>query len=256
MSLRNVALDRSSEALSLAARSWLHATTLMFLGVLLTACVGVKQAPPAAPPGLPSQCIAPASRSIERVFDLDRSHSTLRILTYRGGKLAHLGHNHLIASRDLWGYGALAKTLDASHFALCVPVHSLIIDDPQLRAAAGEAFTEKVSDSDIAGTRRNMLSERQLDGERYPYIVVLGRIVGGEPPQLSMELEVHVRDKVRTIPIIARFEQSAHSVMVNGSAQVKQTDLGLQPYTVLFGALTVRDEIDIQFDLRATAAGR
>ena len=84
------------------------------------------------------------------MFDLDRSHSTLRILTYRGGKLAHLGHNHLIASRDLWGYGALAKTLDASRFALCVPVHSLIIDDPQLRAAAGEAFTEEVNDSDIA----------------------------------------------------------------------------------------------------------
>lgn len=242
--------------MSLVAPSWVRTATLMLSGLLLTACVGVKQAPPVAPPGLPSQCIAPASRSTERVFNLDRSNSTLRILTYRGGKLAHLGHNHLIASRDLWGYGVLAKALDASRFALCIPVQTLIVDDPQLRAVAGEAFTEKVTDSAIASTRRNMLSERQLDGERYPYIVVLGRIVGGEPPQLSMELEVHVRDKVRTIPIIARFEQSVQSAMVNGSAQVKQTDLGLQPYTVLFGALTVRDEIDIQFDVRATAGGR
>ncbi len=255
MRLRNVVLDQSIEALGLAARSWRHATTLMLLGLLLTACVGVKQAPPAAPPGLPSQCIAPASRSIGRVFNLDRSNSTLRILTYRGGKLAHLGHNHLITSRDLWGYGVLAKALDASRFALCVPVQTLIVDDPQLREVAGEAFAEEVTDSAIAGTRRNMLGERQLNGDHYPYIVVVGRIVGDQAPQVSMELELHVRDKVHTVPAVARFEQSARSVVISGSVQVKQTDLGLQPYTVLFGALTVRDEIDIQFDLRATAAG-
>lgn len=256
MRLRNIALDRSSEALSPAVRSWMRAAALGLPALLLAACVGVKQVPPAAPPGLPSQCIAPASRGTERVFNLDRSTSTLRILTYRGGKLAHLGHNHLIASRDLWGYGVLAKTLDASHFALCVPVQTLVVDDAQLRVAEGKAFAQEVSDSAVAGTRRNMLSERQLDGERYPYIVVLGRIVGGEPPQVSMELELHVRDKVHTIPMTARFEQSARSVIVSGSVQVKQTDLGIQPYTVLFGALTVRDEIDIQFEVRTTSAVR
>lgn len=254
MTLCNVATDCSSCAWSFAIRSWLRASVLVLPGLLLVACVGVKRAPP-APPGLPSQCIAPATRGTERVFDLDRTHSTLHILTYRGGKLAHLGHNHLIAARDLWGYGVLAKTLDASRFALCVPVQALVVDDPQLRAAAGEAFAEEVTESAVAGTRRNMLSERQLDGEHYPYIVVLGHIVGDEAPQVSMELELRVRDKVHTIPAAATFERSGGSVHINGNAQVKQTDLGIQPYTVLFGALTVRDEIDIQFDVRATAAG-
>jgi hypothetical protein len=199
--------------------------------------------------------MAPSARSGERLLTIDRSNSTLRILTYRGGKLAHLGHNHLIASRDLWGYGLLAKTLTASRFAVCVPVQTLIVDDPEMRAAAGKAFAEEVTDSAAAGTRRNMLSERQLDGECYPYIIVLGRIVGGGAPQISMDIELHVRNKVHTIPITARFEQSARSVIVSGNVEVKQTDLGIQPYTALFGALTVRDEVDIQFDVRATAAG-
>ena len=101
-----------------------------------------------------------------------------------------------------------------------------------------------------------MLSERQLDSARYPYIVVLGHIAGGKAPQVSVELELHVRDKVHTVSTTARFEQSARSVIVSGNVQVKQTDLGIQPYTALFGALTVRDEIDIQFDVRTTAAGR
>lgn len=253
--MRNVALDPGNERLSFAVRSWARAMALWLPALLLAACVGVRQAPP-APPGLPSQCIAPAAPSAERVFTLDRSKSMLHILTYRAGKLAHLGHNHVIASRDLWGYGVLTKTLDASHFALCVPARTLIVDDSKLRAAAGDAFAEEVDESDIARTRRNMLSERQLDSERYPYIIVLGRIVGGGSAQVSMELELHVRDKVHTIPITARFEHSARSVIVRGGVQVKQSDLGIQPYTVLFGALTVRDEIDIQFDVWANAAGR
>jgi hypothetical protein len=250
-----VALDLSSKTLSYSARSWVRATALGFPALLLAACVGVRQAPPAAPPGLPSQCMAPTARTGERLLTIDRSNSTLRILTYRGGKLAHLGHNHLIGSRDLWGYGLLAKTLTTSRFAVCVPVQSLIVDDPEMRAAAGKAFAEEVTDSAAAGTRRNMLSERQLDGARYPYIVVLGHVAGGKAPQVSMKLELHVRDTVHTAPITARFEQSARSVIVSGNVEVKQTDLGIQPYTALFGALTVRDEIDIQFDVRATAAG-
>ena len=250
----NVAQERINMTLCPAVPSRVAALGLATL--LLAACVGVKQAPPAAPPGLPSQCIAPAAPGAEHVFTLDRSKSTLHILTYRAGKLAHLGHNHVIASRDLWGYGVLTKTLNASYFALCVPLQTLIVDDSKLRAAAGDAFSEKVDKSDIARTRRNMLSERQLDSERYPYIIVLGRIVGGGSAQVSMELELHVRGKVRTVPITASFEHSARSVIVSGSVQVKQTDLGIQPYTVLFGALTVRDEIDIQFDVWATASGR
>lgn len=251
----NTETDWNGEALSLAVRPWARAAAFVLPGLLLAACVGVKQTPPAVPPALPAQCVPPAGGS-ERLLTIDRSNSTLRILTYRGGKAAHLGHNHLIASRELWGYGVLAKTLEASHFALCIPVQSLIVDDPQLRAAAGEAFADEVGDSAVAGTRRNLLSERQLDGERYPYIVVLGRIVAGETPQVSMELELRVLDKAHTVPLTARLEQFHRGVIVSGGLQVKQTDLGIQPYSVLFGALTVRDAIDIKFDVRAKTAVR
>ncbi len=228
---------------------------LLVLG--LAACVRVREAPPPeAPLALASECVPPTERSDGKLLSIDRGASELRILSYRAGRLAHLGHNHVIASRDLWGYAVLAKTLTGSRFALCVPVKTLIVDDPQLRAAAGAEFASEVPETTSAGTRRNMLRESQLDGTRHPFIVVLGHIVGGTPPQVAMALELRVREAVHSAPITVRFERSAGGVLVSGELEVRQTDLGIQPYSALFGALVVRDEIAIQFQARATSKVR
>lgn len=230
---------------------------ILVFGLVLGACVGVRKAPPPeAPVALPSECVPPTTGTDGTLLKLDRDESELRILAYRGGRLAHLGHNHVIASRDLWGYAVLGETLDRSRFALCVPVGSLIVDDPQLRAAAGEAFASEVSENAISATRRNMLSETQLDGARYFFILVLGQIVTGTPPQVTMALELHVREAVYTVPVSVRFERLPGSVLASGHLEIKQTSLGINPYSALFGALTVRDELAIQFRVRATSTVR
>lgn len=227
------------------------------LVIVLAACVPMPEAPPPAPEApaaLPSRCAPPAEPVGGQLLTIDGGDSVLRILIHRGGRLARLGHNHVIASRDLWGYAVLARTLTASRFVLCVPVNTLVVDDPQLRAAAGEEFTSELSDAAVAGTRRNMLSATQLDGAEHPFIVVLGRIVGGTPPQVTIELKVYVRDTFHTVPVTVQFEQAAQGVIASGSLELRQTDLGMRPYSALFGALTVRDQFAIQFRLRATAA--
>lgn len=238
-------------------RSATRGAALVLLALALGACVRVREAPPsAAPVALPAACVPPTGQIDGSLLRIDQRDSELRILTYRGGRLANAGHNHVIASRDLWGYAVLAKTLTDSRFALCVPVDSLIVDDPQLRAAAGEEFASEVSETAVSGTRRNMLGETQLDGTRHPFIVVLGRIVAGTPPQVTIALELRVREAVYTLPVSVRFERSAGGVLASGDLKIRQTDLGIQPYSVLFGALTVRDELAIQFRARATPALR
>lgn len=227
------------------------------LGFALGACVGVRKAPPPeAPVAVPAECVPPETGTEGTLLKLDRDESELRILTYRGGRLAHLGHNHVIASRDLWGYAVLGQRLQGSRFALCVPVDSLIVDDLQLRASAGEEFASEVSEATVSSTRRNMLSETQLDGARHPFILVLGRIVAGTSPQVTMAVAVHVREAVYTVPVSVRFEHLPGGVLASGHLDIKQTSLGIQPYSALFGALTVRDELTIQFRVRAMSTVR
>lgn len=234
-----------------------HGAVLVLLGLVVGGCVRVREAaPPEAPAALPAECAPPTGQSDGTLLRIDRDDSQLRILAYRAGQLAHLGHNHVIASRELSGYAVLAKTLTGSRFVLCIPVNSLTVDDPQLRAATGEEFASEVSETAIAGTRRNMLKETQLDGTRYPFIVVLGHIADGTPPQLTMALELRVRAATHTVPAVVHFERSGGNVLVSGSLEIKQTDLGIQPYSALFGALLVRDELAIRFQIRATSRAR
>ena len=84
-------------------------------------------------------------------FVLDpASRITLRV--YRAGRLAHLGHNHVIEAVDLdgrlWGLdhgGGLAD--------LRLRVNRLRVDDPAARTAAGEAFAT----ASVIAVRRELL---------------------------------------------------------------------------------------------------
>ncbi len=71
-----------------------------------------------------------------------------------------------------------------------------------------------------------------------------------------MAVELRVREGVYTVPVSARFERSARGVLARGNLEIKQTSLGIQPCSALFGALTVRDELVIQFRVRAMSTAR
>jgi hypothetical protein len=230
---------------------------LVLLGAILTACARAPVAPPGETPiSLPSECMAPAGPVDGQLLAIDPNRSELRLFVYRGGQLARLGHNHIIASRDLRGYAIVTKPLAGSRFVLCVPVERLVVDDPKLRAEAGSDFATEVSESAVAGTRRNMLSETQLDGVHYPFIIVLGHVVNQAPPQVTLEVTLRVRGAVYTTRVATRFEQRGQGVSASGDLQLRQTALGIQPYTAVFGALVVRDEITAQFRVSAIAVRR
>ena len=57
-----------------------------------------------------------------------------------------------------------------SRFDISVPVNELTIDEPAMRELAGADFPPGVPQSARDGTRKNMLSEALLDGEKYPAI--------------------------------------------------------------------------------------
>jgi hypothetical protein len=96
--------------------------------------------------------------------------SLLQILVYRGGAMARLGHNHVIASHHLSGSVFVADDPLQSRFDIRVPVKDLTIDEPAMREMAGPDFPPGVPQSARDGTRKNLLSEALLDGEKYPTI--------------------------------------------------------------------------------------
>lgn len=199
-------------------------------------------APPATapPPGL-------------TVYRIDPDRSQLRLLVYRSGPLARLGHDHVILARGLSGWIAHPDQPAEATFYLRIPADEFVVDDDQARALAGPQFAAPVDDEAKDGTRHNLLGAAMLDAAQHPSIEILGTAVAGTEPDLRATVLVRVagHDSTQVVPF--RLLRSAGVLTASADFPLRQTDLGLTPFSVMMGALRVEDEIHVNVSLVASA---
>ena len=231
------------------------------LALLLAACGAPR--PRHAPPQNPIE--APSTPNIPgpgRAYRIDESRSELRILVYRAGPLAHLGHNHVIINRSLHGVVDLAETGE-SVFSMEVPAAGFVVDDAQARSQEGADFAAAVPDDAKAGTLRNMLSTALLDADEFPTIVVKGAAavpkdahqagVQGGPSSgdVVVAVAISVAGHESTINVPLNLQRDSNHLSARGSLELRQSALGLTPYSLMLGALQVQDAMTIKFDIVA-----
>jgi len=220
------------------------------IALLLAAC-GPRE-PVSRAPVDQAPSVAPADAVSYRLVP---GESEIRILAYRDGPLASLGHNHVISTTVIDGVLALASPVGRSTVRLAFPVQSLEIDIPAQRREEGDDFPGELDQSAIDGTRSNMLGEKLLDAVSYPEVSLRSREITGELPELRLLMDVSVRDQVVAIEIPVTVTSGDGQLVASGEATVRQTDLGLQPFSVGLGALSVRDELELKFRLVARPGG-
>lgn len=182
----------------------------------------------------------------------------MTIRVFRGGPLAKAGHNHVIASHTLHGALYVPADLTRTTFEVSFPVAELTVDEASLRAKENEAdFPPEVPDSAKEGTRKNMLGAALLDSEHSPEIrlrslSLLQQAVPAGSAEWQARVQVIVRDRPSTVLVPVHYEQHADKIVVSGDFPLKQTDLGLTPFSALLGALQVVDEMQIRFRIYFT----
>jgi hypothetical protein len=215
---------------------------------LVTACAVQRPAPPEpapeAPQGFPQAYYRQVAAQGAPVFRIDPAASLVLIEVHRGGSLARLGHDHVVASHDVQGFVAPnAKRAD-----LYLRLDRLVVDEPALRKQAG--FDTQPTEEDIAGTRRNMLSS--MEAGTFPFALV--HIVRSEGrSEQAFDVTVTVHGVERTVQAPVQVEMSATAVVASGRIALKQTDFGITPLSVLGGAIQVQDEVNVRFAIRAAA---
>ncbi len=221
--------------------------------ILLTLLVaGCPQHP--TPPAGPRGHAVPAAH-LGRPYDVVATESLLTILVYRSGPLAKAGHNHVIASHELAGTIYVPADVMRTTFEIRVPVGGMTVDEAPLRAKEGADFSADVPDSAREGTRRNMLGEALLDAARYPQIVLQSeRLEGRAAGEAEAHMQVEVRQSPHSVVAPVHYEMKPDEVVVSGELPLKQTDLGLTPFSALLGALQVQDEMRVKFRIVARAA--
>jgi polyisoprenoid-binding protein YceI len=62
-------------------------------------------------------------------------------------------------------------------------------------------------------------------------------------------LDLHGTSRTLNVPLDVNTEPGA--LTVRGTLQIRQTDFGITPFSILGGAIQVKDEVDVRFDIRA-----
>lgn len=187
-----------------------------------------------------------------KTYVIDAAGSRLLIYAYRGAAAATLGHNHVLRAAQIDGYVHMPASAPAgARFDLRVPLAQLVIDEPQLRAATGDAFAGERSASDIAGTRHNLLGPTGLDAARYPDVRVHSTQVSGDWPALVADIEISLHGVTRSLSVPLMAHRDGDRMRITGALALRQSDFAITPYSALLGLLAVQDAVTISVDVLA-----
>jgi hypothetical protein len=182
-------------------------------------------------------------------YPIDSSGSELRLLVYRAGPLGNLGHNHVMVNRAVTGLVQIGADVPASSFSLKLRADSFVIDDAQSRQEEGGDFPGDIPEDAKEGTRRNMLSSAVLNADEFPDISVKSVSLTGTVNELNADLEISAAGHTSRLSVPLALQGDAHRFTAVGSMELRQTTLGLVPYSLLHGALQVQDAMQLKFKI-------
>lgn len=194
----------------------------------------------------------PALRSGARLYRVDAQSSQIIVLVYRAGALANLGHNHVLALRPDRGWIESAAPISGSSFYVQVPLERVIVDDAALRRQEGADFAGEIPEEAKQGTARNMLGEALLDASHYPLLVIRSAAIAAHGDTLTAIVHLSVAGHESNVSAQFKLEETATRLIASGQLDLRQSELGLKPFSIMLGALQVQDQMRIKFRIVAT----
>ena len=226
--------------------------------VLATACSAPPPrgaGPTAAGQGAPSTQSGPATpapRAGATLFRIDPQESEIRVLVYRTGALANLGHNHVLLFHPDQGWIETTASVSASSFYLQFPLERVIVDDPTLRAVEGADFPGEIAEGSKQGTAHNMLGEALLDAAHHPLLIIRSAAIATHGDSFTAIVHVNVAGHDSNLSVqFTRQETGSGGLAASGQLNLRQSELGLKPFSIMLGALQVQDQMIVKFRIVA-----
>ena len=216
------------------------------LALLLAGCAELIriEAPVAPPAEFPEGYYQQALKQGKAIYRVDPAESLVAIEVRRAGSLARLGHDHVVASHDVTGYIAPEEGRADAYVALA----RMQVDEPELRKEAG--FDTQPTESDIEGTRGNMLNH-VLEADKFPFALIAVTGADAKDRNATISVSITLHGHMRTLQVPAEIDADANNITVAGKLAFNQTDFGITPYSLLGGAIAVKDGLELRFRIRA-----
>ena len=168
---------------------------------------------------------------------LGPDNATLRVKTGRSGAASAAGHDLLL---EVTSWEATLDVGDA-------PALALTADATSLQVVQGTGGMKALDDGDKADIRKSI----DKDVLKKKAISFRSTSVAQSDGGLSVTGDLELAGKSHPVTFdLAVGDDGA----LSGSAKIKQTDFGMKPYSALFGALKVTDEVEVVVDGKVPAA--
>ena len=164
---------------------------------------------------------------------VDAARSTLTVYVYKSGLFSAFADDHVIDA--LVARGTLS---DAAPFAVSIEVQAsaLRVRDPKLAASKRDEV------------QAQMVGPHVLDAERFPTIGFESTAVeAGGADRWTVTGRLTLHGQTRTVTFAATRAGGRY----RGTVALKQRDFGITPISIAGGAVKVKDEIKIEFDIAA-----
>jgi len=182
-------------------------------------------------------------------YIVDSAQSELVVRLFKAGIASPLAHNHIIEATNFTGKAKISfDNPSASDIRVEAPANSLKADPPALRQKY--ELEKEMSDEDRRQVQETMLSDDQMDVQKYPTIrfesTGIERLSTG---QYVITGAMTIHGVTQSISFPAVVTREGDRIRGQGSFHFKQSDFKIKPYSAFFGTVRNQDEAVMNIDL-------
>jgi len=189
-----------------------------------------------------------ARASAAASFCVDAERSRFDIHVGSSGLFSAFGHDHSIAAKDIKGCAQIDwSQVERSSVTLTFSTPAITVLDPKHpndRPKVQETMQNDVlrikefPEIQFKSDRVRLRQPASSAATRYELVVDGPLTIRGQTQQVSLPLTV------------SRAATSAGDVAVTGRYNLKQSSFGIKPISLAGGTVRVKDEIELEFDLK------
>jgi polyisoprenoid-binding protein YceI len=173
-------------------------------------------------------------------WTLNASDGELVVRTGVTGRAARMGHRLTIAMNS-W-------RAEVSWTGSAPAAVELTVEVESLEVLRGEGGLKPLSGPEKVLARSNAL--KSLDAERFPQIRFTADTIEqtSDGYRLTGSLDLHGKTKKRVVDL--RVEDAGDSWRLSCEADVRQSEFGVKPYSLLMGSMKVADDVTVSCTVR------
>jgi polyisoprenoid-binding protein YceI len=189
-----------------------------------------------------------AALALASTFAVDPQKCSLTIHVGKSGVFRFAGHEHEVTSNRCRGE-VVAAPDDLGRSSVTLSFETAALQVSEKGEPAGDA-------PKVQAAMVKLLDTARFPEIRFASTSVTGRALDASSYELQVTGDLTLRGVTRRVTVPVRVVQQGQALTASGRLSVKQSAFGIDPISVAGGAVKVKDELRIDFQIAAAAARR